>query len=65
MSIYEDYNYEQTKAAIEKMIEDSPVVGYCKEDCGKEIKQAEIELGCASKDTCSGCVLAYVADLVG
>jgi hypothetical protein len=57
-------DFEEGKRIVDEMIASSPVVAHCQQDgCGAEITQAEINLGTAGRDTCSSCVLAYVADM--
>lgn len=57
-----DYPSEhEYQAAILKRVEESPVVATC--ECGNEIRQGEIDLRMADGDSCSSCVLAYVANL--
>jgi hypothetical protein len=64
----EDYDkeYEQQKAAVERMVNESPVVSTCKQDdCTEPIREGEISLGTASMDSCWRCTLAYVAEMIG
>lgn len=59
-----EHDSETVAKAVQEMIAASSVVAYCtNEDCGNEIRQAEIDLEVADQRTCAGCVLAYVADM--
>lgn len=61
-----DDEYDRAKAAVEYMVNATPVVSRCKEDgCDEPIRQGEIELGTASERCCWRCTLAYVAEMIG
>jgi hypothetical protein len=63
----EEYiDFDEMQERIRATITLSPVVAQCRQDhCGKDIRQAEINMGLADKETCTACVSAYVADQFG
>lgn len=60
----DDFNIEAVKAHIRQLIEESPVIATCQQDCDNDIRQAEVDLGTASDTTCSTCVLHMAASIL-